>query len=106
MLFSGSTVLISVAGLLLVRAPVFRTMALGVMVAVALMLAITDVVEVEQMGFALAVAVAVDATLIRIVVVPALLRLTGRANWRFPAVSAGRGGGGLGGVPVVVDHER
>lgn len=41
MLFSGSTVLISVAGLLLVRTPVFRTMAIGVMVAVALMLAIT-----------------------------------------------------------------
>ncbi|MFE9646782.1 MMPL family transporter [Streptomyces sp. NPDC006365] len=39
-LFSGFTVLISVAGLLLVRAPVFRSMAFGVMVAVAVMLTV------------------------------------------------------------------
>ncbi len=41
-------------------------------------------VEVEQMGVALAVAVAVDATLVRLVVVPSPLRLTGRANWSLP----------------------
>ncbi|OLT33537.1 hypothetical protein BJF79_34590 [Actinomadura sp. CNU-125] len=46
---------------------------------------ITDVVEVKQMGFALAVAVAVDATLIRVVLVPAFMRLAGRANRWIPA---------------------
>lgn len=45
---------------------------------------ITRVVEVKQMGFALAVAVLVDATLIRVVLVPALMRLLGSSNWWLP----------------------
>lgn len=45
---------------------------------------ITKVVEVKQMGFALAVAVLVDATLIRVVLVPALMRLLGSSNWWLP----------------------
>lgn len=47
--------------------------------------------ELRQLGFALAVAVIVDATLIRLVLVPALMQLFGRWNWwpgtrRIPGV--------------------
>ncbi|WP_254714989.1 MMPL family transporter [Actinomadura sp. NAK00032] len=69
------------------------TAAAAIMIIVFAAFMITDVVEVKQMGFALAVAVAVDATLIRVVVVPAFMRLAGRANWWFPAPFSGRGGG-------------
>ncbi|MFI6518073.1 MMPL family transporter [Spirillospora sp. NPDC050679] len=61
------------------------TAAAAIMVVVFASFMITNVVEVKQMGFALAVAVAVDATLIRVVLVPAFMRLAGRANWWIPA---------------------
>jgi RND superfamily putative drug exporter len=35
-------------------------------------------------GLGMAVAVLVDATLVRMVAAPAVLQLTGRANWWFP----------------------
>ncbi|GAB3312620.1 MMPL family transporter [Epidermidibacterium keratini] len=60
------------------------TAAAGIMVVVFAAFMITQVTEVKQMGFALAVAVLVDATLIRMVMVPALMRLLGRANWWLP----------------------
>jgi RND superfamily putative drug exporter len=41
--------------------------------------------EVQQIGLGLAVAVAVDATLVRCVLVPATMTLLGRANWWAPA---------------------
>ena len=41
-------------------------------------------VEMQQMGFGLAFAVLIDATLIRTILVPAVLKLSGRANWYFP----------------------
>jgi RND superfamily putative drug exporter len=44
----------------------------------------TRVPEVQQLGFALATAIAIDATLVRIVLVPAAMRLMGRANWWTP----------------------
>jgi RND superfamily putative drug exporter len=40
---------------------------------------------IKEMGVALAVAVAVDATLVRCVLVPATMTLLGRANWWAPA---------------------
>ena len=43
-------------------------------------------VEMQQMGFGLAVAVLIDATLIRTILVPAVLKLLGRANWWFPRI--------------------
>ncbi|GAB3312615.1 MMPL family transporter [Epidermidibacterium keratini] len=49
-LFSGSTVLISVSGLFLVQAPVFRSMSLGVMVAVAIMLALSTTLLPALLG--------------------------------------------------------
>ena len=36
---------------------------------------------VKMLGFALAVAVFLDATVIRVAIGPALLRLAGRRNW-------------------------
>src|SRR3954447_6347986 len=41
--------------------------------------------SIKEMGLALAVAVAVDATLVRCVLVPATMTLLGRANWWAPA---------------------
>ena len=40
--------------------------------------------RVEQFGFGMAVAVLVDATLIRTVLVPATMKLLGRGNWYLP----------------------
>src|SRR5262249_57797820 len=40
---------------------------------------------IKEMGLALAIAVAVDATLIRCVLVPATMTLLGPANWWAPA---------------------
>jgi RND superfamily putative drug exporter len=39
---------------------------------------------IQQMGFGLAVAVLIDATLIRSVLVPASMALLGDRNWYFP----------------------
>jgi RND superfamily putative drug exporter len=47
------------------------------------LLAVTAL-EIKQVGFALAVAVALDATLIRLVLVPALMQLFGHRNWWLP----------------------
>ncbi|WP_275001658.1 MMPL family transporter [Promicromonospora iranensis] len=45
----------------------------------------SEVSFMQQLGIGMALAVAVDATLIRGVLVPAALRLTGRASWWSPA---------------------
>jgi putative drug exporter of the RND superfamily len=50
----------------------------------------TSVMEAKQVGFALATAVAIDATLIRLVLVPALMRLFGAWNWWLPPALARR----------------
>ena len=41
--------------------------------------------EVKELGFSLAAAVFIDATLIRIVLVPAAMQLLGDRNWWLPA---------------------
>jgi uncharacterized membrane protein YdfJ with MMPL/SSD domain len=46
--------------------------------------ALTSVLVIKEIGFGLAVAVAVDATLVRVVLVPATMKLLGRWNWWFP----------------------
>jgi RND superfamily putative drug exporter len=38
----------------------------------------------RQLGTGLAVAVALDATVVRLIIVPAFMRLAGRWNWWFP----------------------
>ena len=47
--------------------------------------ALATVVAVKAMGVALAIAVALDATLVRVLVVPATMRLLGDLNWWCPA---------------------
>jgi RND superfamily putative drug exporter len=37
------------------------------------------------MGFGLAFAILIDATLVRLVLVPALMELMGKANWYLPS---------------------
>ena len=39
----------------------------------------------QQMGFGLAVAILIDATLVRTVLVPATMKLLGRWNWYLPS---------------------
>jgi RND superfamily putative drug exporter len=41
-------------------------------------------VPIQQLGFGLALAVLIDATLVRLLLVPAAMRLMGRANWWMP----------------------
>jgi RND superfamily putative drug exporter len=47
-----------------------------------------SIVGLQQFGLGLAVAVFLDATLIRAVLVPALMRLFGRWNWWLPEPAA------------------
>ena len=42
-------------------------------------------VGLQQMGFGLAVAVALDATIVRSVLVPATMKLLGNRNWYLPS---------------------
>jgi RND superfamily putative drug exporter len=57
------------------------TNAAAVMIAVFASFMFGDFVLMKMLGFALAVAVLLDATLIRLVIGPALLQLAGRYNW-------------------------
>lgn len=49
--------------------------------------------ELQQIGFALAVAIALDATLVRLVLVPSLMRLLGNWNWWMPGRRSRSGAG-------------
>jgi RND superfamily putative drug exporter len=55
-----------------------------IMVAVFGGFAAGDLVMFQQLGFGLAVAVFLDATIVRSILVPAAMRLLGTANWWFP----------------------
>ena len=55
-----------------------------IMVAVFGGFAAGTLVPLQQFGFGMAVAVLVDATLIRAVLVPATMKLLGRGNWYLP----------------------
>ena len=57
-----------------------------IMVAVFGGFAAGDLVSNQQVGFGLAVAVFLDATLVRIVLVPATMRLLGDFNWYLPSM--------------------
>src|ERR1039457_3323855 len=60
------------------------TAAAAIMVVVFLSFVLGANVSVKQVGLGLAVAVAIDATLVRLVLVPAVMELLGRANWGLP----------------------
>jgi RND superfamily putative drug exporter len=61
------------------------TGAAAIMVAVFGGFAAGDLVGLQQMGFGLAVAVALDATIVRSVLVPASMKLLGDRNWYLPS---------------------
>jgi RND superfamily putative drug exporter len=60
------------------------TGAAAIMVAVFLAFGLASVVIIKAIGIALAIAVAIDATIVRILIVPSVMRLLGRANWWAP----------------------
>jgi putative drug exporter of the RND superfamily len=61
------------------------TGAAAIMVAVFGGFAAGPLVGLQQMGFGLAVAVAIDATIVRSVLVPATMKLLGDRNWYLPS---------------------
>jgi putative drug exporter of the RND superfamily len=61
------------------------TGAAAIMVAVFGGFAAGPLVGLQQMGFGLAVAVAIDATIVRSVLVPATMKLLGNRNWYLPS---------------------
>ena len=61
------------------------TSAALIMITVFSAFAAGDVLQIQTLGVGMAVAVAVDATLVRGIMVPALMRLLGRANWWAPS---------------------
>jgi RND superfamily putative drug exporter len=60
------------------------TSAAAIMVAVFGAFALASVVLIRAVGFGMALAVALDATLVRVLLVPATMRLFGRWNWWAP----------------------
>lgn len=62
------------------------TAAAAIMVAVFGSFATANVLELKQFGIGLALAIAIDATFIRFILVPALMRLFGARNWWLPSL--------------------
>ena len=60
------------------------TGAAAIMVVVFSAFGLSSVVILKQIGFGLALAILLDATIVRALVVPATMRLMGRANWWSP----------------------
>jgi RND superfamily putative drug exporter len=60
------------------------TGAAAIMCAVFLAFGHAEVVIIKSIGIGLAVAIAIDATIVRILIVPAVMRILGRANWWAP----------------------
>jgi RND superfamily putative drug exporter len=56
-----------------------------IMVAVFGGMASSDLVNLQQVGFGLAIAIILDATIIRMILVPASMELLGDWNWYFPS---------------------
>jgi uncharacterized membrane protein YdfJ with MMPL/SSD domain len=60
------------------------TAAGAIMIAVFGSFALTQVLVIKELGFGLAVAVLLDTTLVRMVLVPATMKLMGEWNWWMP----------------------
>jgi RND superfamily putative drug exporter len=60
------------------------TGAAAIMVAVFLAFGLAEVVLIKSIGLGLAIAVALDATIVRALIVPAVMRVLGRYNWWAP----------------------
>ncbi|MEV0279147.1 MMPL family transporter [Streptomyces sp. NPDC050610] len=74
---------VSVARGLTRTAPLISGAAL-LMVAVFGSFGFTGIVPMQQLGFGMAIAILLDATLVRLLLVPAAMRLMGRWNWWMP----------------------
>ncbi|MFT4086005.1 MAG: MMPL family transporter [Gordonia sp. (in: high G+C Gram-positive bacteria)] len=61
------------------------TAAAAIMAAVFGSLMVGEVLELKQLGFGLALAVLIDATLVRMILVPGAMVLMGAGNWWLPA---------------------
>jgi putative drug exporter of the RND superfamily len=61
------------------------TAAAAIMVCVFLSFVLSDLRDIKLFGFGLAVAVLLDATIVRLVLVPSAMELMGRANWWAPS---------------------
>ncbi|HET8944123.1 MAG TPA: MMPL family transporter, partial [Dehalococcoidia bacterium] len=59
--------------------------AAAIMIAVFLAFALSDQRVVKEFGIGLSVAIFVDATVVRLILVPAFMQLMGGANWWFPS---------------------
>jgi RND superfamily putative drug exporter len=57
-----------------------------IMVSVFAAFSLADVITIKSIGVGMAIAVAVDATIVRVLLVPATMRLMGRWNWWAPGV--------------------
>jgi RND superfamily putative drug exporter len=57
-----------------------------IMVSVFAAFALAEVVTIKSIGVGMAIAVAVDATIIRVLLVPATMRLMGKWNWWAPGI--------------------
>ena len=68
----------------IVRTAPSVTSAALVMVAVFSIFASLSLLQFKQLGFGLAVAIAVDATVVRAVLLPSTMKLLGRWNWYLP----------------------
>jgi putative drug exporter of the RND superfamily len=79
--------------------------AAAIMVVVFGSFVLTPDVSVKQIGLGLAAAVLVDATVVRLVLVPAVMELLGRANWWLPGW-LGRAPGGPAGAGQAVAGTR
>jgi uncharacterized membrane protein YdfJ with MMPL/SSD domain len=44
-----------------------------------------DTIAFQQMGFGVAVALLIDATIVRTILVPAAMKLLGKRNWYLPS---------------------
>jgi uncharacterized membrane protein YdfJ with MMPL/SSD domain len=67
-------------------------------------------IELKEFGFGLLASIALDATLIRLVLVPAIMRLMGTWSWWTPAILQGLAGRGTafseGDLTVGVQEEQ
>ena len=61
------------------------TSAAAIMVAVFLAFGLAEVVLIKSIGIGLAIAVALDATIVRVLIVPAIMRILGHYNWWAPS---------------------
>jgi RND superfamily putative drug exporter len=57
-----------------------------IMVSVFAAFALADTITIKSIGVGMAIAVAVDATIVRVLLVPATMRLMGRWNWWAPGI--------------------